>query len=206
MRRAGTRTYPRQEGKGQDRSCSSVRFVYLVSGHCSPCFCSMSRLTHSSRKPGTKNTVASTAPTQTQRGGSGWFPDATSYFSLTPGLFSSNLVDRPSPFGCICIPTLPTARPRLSPRLHLHFHPILSPVPSVHCCRWPVPVGLLTPILMYPPHPYPRLSSPSSGRLECGLRCCRTLVVDWQGEDAERRSFKAEGRAQEDRGAAHMTK
>lgn len=155
MRRASTRAYPRQEGKGQDRSYSSVRFVCLMSGHCSPCFCSVSRLTHDSRKPGARNTVASTAPSRSQRGGSGWFLDAPFYFSLTPGLFSSNLVHRPSPFGCICIPTLPTVRPRL----HLHCRPILSLVPSVHCCRWPVSVGLLTPILMYLPHPYPRLSS-----------------------------------------------
>lgn len=119
----------------------------------------MIRLAHDSRKQGTRNTVASATLTRTQRGRSGWFLDAPFYFSLTPGLFSSNLVYPPSPFGCICIPTLPTARPRLSPRLHLHFHPILSPVPSVHCCRWPVSVGLLTPILMYLPHPYPRLSS-----------------------------------------------
>lgn len=114
MRRASTRTYPRQEGKGQDRSCSSVRFVYLVSGHCSPYCCSMSRLTHNSRKPGTKNTVASTAPTQTQRGGSGWFLDATFYFSLTPGLFSSNLVHRPSPIAL---------------RLYLHSYSAYSPPP-----------------------------------------------------------------------------
>lgn len=99
MRRASTRAYPRQEGKGQDRSYSSVRFVYLVSGHYSPCFCSMSRLAHYSRKLGARNMVAPTAPTQTQRGGSGWFLDAPFYFSLTPGLFSSNLVHRQSPFG-----------------------------------------------------------------------------------------------------------
>lgn len=169
MRRASTRTYPRQEGKGQDRSCSSVRFVYLVSGHCSPCFCSMSRLAHNSRKPGTKNTVASTAPTQTQRGGPGWFLDAPFYFSLTPGLFSSNLVHRPSPFGCNCIPTLPTARPRLSPRLHLHFYPILSPVPSVllplACACW-----LTHTHLNVPSASISASFISSSGRLECGLR------------------------------------
>lgn len=189
MRRASTRAYPRQEGKGQDRSYSSVRLVYLVSGHCLPCVCSVIRLAHDSRNQGTWSTVASTAPTRTQRGGSGWFLDATFYFSLTSGLFSSNLVHRPSLFGCICIPTLPTVRPRL----HLHCHPILSPVPSVHCCRWPVSVGLLTPILMHLPHPYPPLSSHRlvDSSAVCGVEGvtnlhagCRTRVVDWQGENA----------------------
>lgn len=121
MRRAGTRTYPRQEGKGQDRSCSSVRFVFLVSGHCSPCFCSMSRLTHNSRKPGTKNTVASTATTQTQRGGPGWFLDAPFYFSLTPGLFSSS-------------------SSTITLRLYLHSYSAYSPPPPK-----PPPTPALSP-------------------------------------------------------------
>lgn len=123
MRRASTRTYPRQEGKGQDRSCSSVRFVYLVSGHCSPCFCSMSRLAHNSRKPGTKNTVASTAPAQTQRGGSGWFLDATFYFSLTPGSSHRTffIVHHPSAVSafllCLQPPPKPPPKPPPTPAL-----------------------------------------------------------------------------------------
>lgn len=160
MRRASTRAYPRQEGKGQDRSYSSVRFVCLVSGHCSPCFCSVSRLTHNSRKPGTKNTVASTAPTQTQRGGSGWFLDAPFYFSLTPGLFSLNLVYPPSPFGCIYSPPPPTHA--LSPYT---FTCTKRALLSLACVCW-----LTHTHLNVPSASISASFISSSGRLECGLR------------------------------------
>lgn len=173
MRRASTRAYLRQDGKGQDRSYSSDRLVYLVSGHCLPCVCSVIRLAHDSRKQGTRNTVASTAPSRTQRGGSGWFLDATFNFSLTPGLFSSHLVYRPSPFGCICIPTLPTVRPRL----HLHCHPILSPVPSVllslACACW-----LTHTHLNVPSASISASFISSSGRLDavCGVEGSQTSM------------------------------
>lgn len=139
MRRASTRTYLRQEGKGQDRSCSSVRFVYLVSGHCSPCFCSMSRLAHNSRKPGTKNTVASTAPAQMQRGESGWFLDATFYFSLTPGSSyrTSFIAHCPTAVTAFLLCLQPAPAYTCTSTLYFHLY-------QAHCCRWPVPVGLLT--------------------------------------------------------------
>lgn len=81
----------------------------------------MSRLTHNSRKPGTKNTVASTAPTQTQRGESGWFLDATFYFSMTPGLFSSS-------------------SSTITLRLYLHSYSAYSPPPPK-----PPPTPALSP-------------------------------------------------------------
>lgn len=50
--------------------------------------------------------------------------------------------------------TGPPPAPQLSPTPRtLHLHP--TPAPSVYCWHWPVPVGLFTPIITYPAHPYP---------------------------------------------------